>query len=165
MAISTEASGDRDHQRQELELFDHVKTYTRPGVSIIQVQLKDWARKDDVDEAWYQVRKKLNDTKPSLPQGVQGPYFNDEYGDVFSAIYMLSGSDVSLARLKHYAEIVRQRLLRTPGVSKVDIVGERAQRIFIEFSHRKIATLSVTPHAIFDSVARQNAVIPAGFWI
>jgi multidrug efflux pump len=145
---------------QELELFDYVKTYTRPGVTVIQVQLKDTARAKEVDDAWYQVRKKLTDSRPTLPQGVQGPFFNDEYGDVYSAIYMLSGADVSLTKLKDYAEIVRQRLLRTEGVAKVDIVGE--QRIFIEFSHRKLATLGITPQAIFDSVARQNAVTPAG---
>ena len=147
---------------QELELFDYVKTYTRPGVSVIQVQLKDTARGKDVDDTWYQVRKKLNDSRTSLPQGVQGPFFNDEYGDVYSAIYMLAGADVSLAKLKDYAEIVRQRLLRTEGVAKVDIVGVREQRIFIEFSHRKLATLGITPQSIFDSVARQNAVTPAG---
>jgi len=147
---------------QELELFDYVRTYTRPGVTVIQVQLKDMARAKEVDEAWYQVRKKLNDARPTLPQGVQGPFFNDEYGDVYSAIYMLSGPDVSLAKLKDYAETVRQRLLRTEGVAKVDIVGVRAQRIFIEFSHRKLATLGITPQTIFDSVARQNAVTPAG---
>ena len=147
---------------QELELFDFVRTYTRPGVSVIQVQLKDTAQPNEVEDAWYQVRKKLNDSRPTLPQGVQGPFFNDEYGDVYSAIYMLSSEDVSLAKLKDYAEIVRQRLLRTEGVAKVDIVGERHQRIFIEFSHRKLATLGITPQAIFDSVARQNAVTPAG---
>jgi multidrug efflux pump len=147
---------------QELELFDYVKTYTRPGVTVIQVQLKDTARQKEVDDAWYQVRKKLNDSRPTLPQGVRGPFFNDEYGDVYSAIYMLSGSDVSLAKLKAYAEIVRQRLLRTEGVAKVDIVGVRDQRIFIEFSHRKLATLGITPQAIFESVARQNAVTAAG---
>jgi multidrug efflux pump subunit AcrB len=147
---------------QELELFDYVKTYTRPGVTVIQVQLKDAARAKAVDDAWYQVRKKLNDSRSTLPQGVQGPFFNDEYGDVYSAVYMLSGPDVSLAKLKDYAEIVRQRLLRTPGVAKVDIVGVREQRIFIEFSHRKLATLGITPQAIFDSVARQNAVTAAG---
>ncbi len=147
---------------QELELFDYVKTYTRPGVTVIQVQLKDTARGQEVDDAWYQVRKKLNDSRTTLPQGVHGPFFNDEYGDVYSAIYMLSGGDVSLAKLKDYAEIVRQRLLRTEGVAKVDIVGVRDQRIFIEFSHRKLATLGISPHAIFDSVARQNAVTAAG---
>src|SRR4029079_13366147 len=147
---------------QELELFDFVRTYTRPGVAVIQVQLKDMARAKDVDDAWYQVRKKLNDSRPTLQQGVQGPCVNDEYGDVYSAIYMLSGADVSLAKLKDYAEIVRQRLLRTEGVAKVDIIGVREQRIFIEFSHRKLATLGITPQAIFDSVARQNAVTPAG---
>jgi multidrug efflux pump subunit AcrB len=147
---------------QELELFDYVKTYTRPSVTVIQVQLKDTARQKEVDDAWYQVRKKLNDSRPTLPQGVQGPFFNDEYGDVYSAIYMLSGSDVPLAKLKDYAEIVRQRLLRTEGVAKVDIVGVRDQRIFIEFSHRKLATLGITPQAIFESVSRQNAVTSAG---
>ena len=130
------------------------------------------------------MRKKLTDSRPTLPQGVQGPFFNDEYGDVYSAIYMLSGADVSLTKLKDYAEIVRQRLLRTEGVAKVDIVGVREQRICqtestcaspvrlrarrlsrrfpVEFSHRKLATLGITPQAIFDSVARQNAVTPAG---
>ncbi|MGD9510696.1 MAG: efflux RND transporter permease subunit [Geminicoccaceae bacterium] len=147
---------------QELELFDYVRTYTRPGVTVIQVQLKDTARQKEVDDSWYQVRKKLNDARPTLPQGVQGPFFNDEYGDVYSAIYMLSGSDVSLAKLKDYAEIVRQRILRTEGVAKVDIVGVRNQRIFIEFSHRKLATLGITPQTIFESVARQNAVTAAG---
>jgi multidrug efflux pump len=147
---------------QELELFDYVRTYTRPGVTVIQIQLKDTARAKEVEDSWYQVRKKLNDSRPSLPQGVQGPFFNDEYGDVYSAIYMLSGADASLAKLKDYAEIVRQRLLRTEGVAKVDIVGVRDQRIFIEFSHRKLATLGITPQAIFESVARQNAVTPAG---
>jgi multidrug efflux pump subunit AcrB len=147
---------------QELELFDYVKTYTRPGVTVIQVQLKDQARGKAVEDAWYQVRKKLSDSRASLPQGVLGPSFNDEYGDVYSAIYMLSGADISLAKLKDYAEILRQRLLRTEGVSKVDIVGVREQRIYIEFSHRKLATLGITPQAIFDSVARQNAVTAAG---
>lgn len=147
---------------QELELFDYVRTYTRPGVAVIQVQLKDTARAKEVDDAWYQVRKKLNDSRPTLPQGVQGPFFNDEYGDVYSAIYMLSGAEISLAKLKDYAEVVRQRVLRAEGVAKVDIVGVRHQRIFIEFSHRKLATLGITPQAIFDSVARQNAVTGAG---
>ena len=160
--IQDQVADKLEKRLQELELFDYVKTYTRPGVTVIQMQLRDQARGEDVDDAWYQVRKKLNDTKPALPQGVQGPFFNDEYGDVYSAVYMLSGDDVSLAKLKDYAETVRQRLLRTPGVSKVDIVGAREQRIFIEFSHRKLATLGITPQAIFDSVARQNAVTPAG---
>lgn len=160
--IQDQVADKLEKRLQELELFDYVKTYTRPGVTVIQVQLKDMARAKAVDDAWYQVRKKLNDTRSTLPQGVQGPFFNDEYGDVYSAVYMLSGADVSLAKLKDYAEIVRQRLLKTAGVSKVDIVGVREQRIFIEFSHRKLATLGITPQTIFDSVARQNAVTAAG---
>ncbi len=147
---------------QELELFDYVKTYTRPGVTVIQVQLKDQARAKEVEDEWYQVRKKLNDTKPTLPQGVQGPFFDDEYGDVYSAIYMLSGNGrvagqaQRLCRNRAPAPVAHARRLR------VDIVGVRDQRIFIEFSHRKLATLGITPQAIFDSVARQNAVTAAG---
>jgi multidrug efflux pump len=154
---------DRLEKRlQELALFDYVKTYTRPGVTVLQLQLKDEARGEAVREAWYQTRKKLADIKASLPQGVLGPFFNDEYGDVFTAIYMLSGDGVPLSKLKHYAEIVRQRILRTPDVTKVDIVGEMPQRIYVEFSHKKLATLGISPQTIFESVARQNAIVSAG---
>src|SRR5262249_48131418 len=97
-----------------------------------------------------------------LPPGTTGPDFNDEYGDVYSALYMLTAEGLSLADLKARAEDIRQRLLRVPDVNKVDIIGERPQKIFIEFSHAKLAMLGLTPQQIFDSVARQNAVVSGG---
>ena len=111
---------------------------------------------------WYQVRKKISDIRGDLPAGIIGPSFNDEYGDVYSSLYMLTADGLSPAQLKSRAEDIRQRLLRVPNVNKVDLIGERPQRIFIEFSHAKLATLGVTPQQIFDSIARQNAVVSGG---
>src|SRR5262249_17857181 len=111
---------------------------------------------------WYQVRKKVGDIKNELPPGTTGPDFNDEYGDVYSALYMLTAEGLSVAELKARAEDIRQRLLRVPDVNKVDIIGERPQKILIEFSHAKLAMLGLTPQQIFDSVARQNAVVSGG---
>jgi multidrug efflux pump subunit AcrB len=115
-----------------------------------------------VKELWYQVRKRVGDIKGDLPAGVIGPNFNDEYGDVYSAIYMLSADGLSLAELKTRAEDIRQRLLRVPNVNKVDMIGEQPQKIFIELNHAKLATLGITPQQIFDSVAKQNAVTSGG---
>jgi multidrug efflux pump subunit AcrB len=115
-----------------------------------------------VKDLWYQVRKKVGDIRNELPPGITGPDFNDEYGDVYSALYMLTAEGLSLAELKARAEDIRQRLLRVPDVNKVDIIGERPQKIFIEFSHAKLAMLGLTPQQIFDSVARQNAVVSGG---
>src|SRR6185503_10363576 len=115
-----------------------------------------------VKDLWYQVRKKVADIRGDLPAGIIGPNFNDEYGDVYSALYMLTADGLSPADLKARAEDMRQRLLRVAGVNKVDIIGYRPQRIYIEFSHAKLASLGVTPQQIFDNVARQNAVVSGG---
>src|SRR5262245_6867239 len=122
---------DRIEKRlQELPYFDYVKTYSRPGATVLQPVLKENVHGRRVADNWYQTRKKSTDIKKDLPEGVIGPFFNDEYGDVFSAVYMLSGDGLSLAELKDYAEVVRQRLLLVPDVSKVDIVGTVDQRIY-----------------------------------
>jgi multidrug efflux pump subunit AcrB len=128
----------------------------------MSVQLKDFVRGRDATDTWYQVRKKMNDSRSELPQGVIGPFFNDEYGDVFSAIYMLTGEGVSRAELKRYAEQMRTAMLRVPDVSKVALIGEIPERIFVEISHRKLATLGISPQTIFDAIGRQNAVTAAG---
>jgi multidrug efflux pump len=147
---------------QELAYLDRIESYTQPGGSFIRVTLSDKTPPAKVKDLWYQVRKKVGDIKSELPAGITGPDFNDEYGDVYSALYMLTADGMSLADLKTRAEDIRQRLLRVPDVNKVDIIGERPQKIFIEFSHAKLANLGVTPQQIFDSVAKQNAVIPGG---
>lgn len=147
---------------QELPYLDRVETYSRPGVSFIRVTLVDTTPPSRVKDLWYEVRKKVGDIRGDLPAGIVGPGFNDEYGDVYSALYMLTAEGMTPAQLKARAEDIRQRLLRVPDVNKVDIVGERPERIFIEFSHAKLATLGITPQQIFDSVARQNAVVSGG---
>ena len=147
---------------QDLPYLDRLQSYSQPGASFIQVFLTDKAPPDKVKDLWYQVRKKVSDIKRDLPAGIIGPNFNDEYGDVYSVIYMLTADGLSLAELKARAEDIRQSLLRVPDVNKVDIIGERPQKIFIEFSHAKLATLGLTPQQIVDSVAKQNAVVSGG---
>jgi multidrug efflux pump len=160
--MQTQAVDKIEKKLQELPYLDRIESYSQPGGSYIRVTLSDKTPPAKVKELWYQVRKKVGDIKHELPAGITGPDFNDEYGDVYSALYMLSADGLSLADLKTRAEDIRQRLLRVPDVNKVDIIGERPQKIFIEFSHAKLAMLGVTPQQIFDSVARQNAVISGG---
>ena len=147
---------------QELPQLDYVRTYSRPGAAVLQVQLKDAVRGREATDTWYQVRKKLNDSRGELPQGVVGPVFNDEYGDVFSAVYMLTGDGASRADLKRYAEQVRTALLRVADVTKVALIGDMPERVFVELSHRRLATLGISAQTIFDAVGRQNAVTAAG---
>ncbi len=160
--MQTQVADKIEKKLQELPYLDRVETYSIPGVSFVQVFLRDTTPPAKVKDLWYQVRKKVGDVRGDLPAGIIGPNFNDEFGDVYSALYMLSADGLSLAELKARAEDIRQRLLRVPNVNKVDIIGERPEKIFIEFSHAKLATLGVTPQQIFDSVAKQNAVVSGG---
>ncbi|MCW5750515.1 MAG: efflux RND transporter permease subunit [Alphaproteobacteria bacterium] len=147
---------------QEVPWFDHVTSYSRPGESLLKVNLRPDMPKSAVPDAWYQVRKKLGDIRANLPQGVQGPFFNDEFGDTFGTIYAFSGEDFSQAELRHIVEEARQRLLRLPDVSKVETVGLQEERIFVEFSHRRLASLGITAQQIFDSLQRYTGVSAAG---
>src|SRR5439155_773680 len=133
-----------------------------PGRAVVTVQLRTDTPPPAVPDIWYQVRKKVGDIKHTLPEGVHGPFLDDEYGDVYVAVYAFTGADYTPAELKRLAEDARQRLLRVKDVSKVVLVGERPEKVFVEFSHTKLATLGVTPQQVFDSLRRQNAVTPAG---
>src|SRR5260221_3452685 len=147
---------------RELPWLDRVDTYSQPGVSFIQVILIDRTPPAKVKDLWYQVRKKVGDIRGDLPAGITGPNFNDEYGDVYSAIYMLTADGLSLADLKSRTEDIRHRLLRVPNVNKVDFIGDQPEKIFVEFSHTKLATLGITPQQVFDSITKQNAVQAGG---
>ena len=160
--LQAQAVDKVEKKLQELPYLDRIESYSQPGAAFIRITLSDKTPPARVKDLWYQVRKKVGDIKNELPPGITGPDFNDEYGDVYSALYMLSADGLSLAELKTRAEDIRQRLLRVPDVNKVDIIGERPQKIFIEFSHAKLAMLGLTPQQIFDSVARQNAVVSGG---
>jgi multidrug efflux pump len=160
--MQTQVADKIEKKLQDLPYLDRVQSYSQPGVSFIQVFLTDQTPPAKVKDLWYQVRKKVGDIRGDMPAGIIGPNFDDEYGDVYSVIYMLTADGLNLAELKARAEDIRQSLLRVPDVNKVDIIGERPQKIFIEFSHAKLATLGLTPQQIFDSVAKQNAVVSGG---
>jgi multidrug efflux pump len=147
---------------RETPYLDFLQTYCLPDRMLTIVQLKDTIPKKEVPEAWYQVRKKLNDIRDRLPQGVLGPAVDDEYGDVYSAIYAFSGADFSPAELKKMCESARKKFLRVPDVSKVDIIGEQSERIYVEFSHRKLSTLGISPAQIFQGINQQNILIRSG---
>jgi multidrug efflux pump subunit AcrB len=147
---------------QEVPYFDKVKTYSQPGSVVMQLSLQDSMPPSEVKECWYQARKRVGDVKINLPSGVLGPFFNDEFGDVDSLLYVLTGPDLTLRELKDEAEGIRQTLLRVPFVTKVRFYGEQAECIFVELNHAKLATLGVTAQAVFNSIAKQNAVTPSG---
>ena len=147
---------------QELPYFDKVTTYTKPAFTAMQVAFKDNTPAREVPELFYQLRKKINDIKDDLPAGLIGPSVNDEYGDVDSILYMLTAQGADYAQMKKVAEALRQRLLKVKHVTKVNLYGTQDEKIFVEFSNAKLATLGITTDQIFQSLARQNAVVPAG---
>ncbi|WP_342251439.1 efflux RND transporter permease subunit [Sphingomonas sp. OTU376] len=147
---------------QELRWYDRAETFTRPGLAFTTLLLRDQTPPSEVQEQFYQARKKLQDETPKLPQGVTGPFVNDEYGDVTFALYALKAKGEPQRDLARQAEVLRQRLLHVPGVKKINIVGERPERIFVEFAQDRLATLGIAPRAIFSALAQQNLVTPAG---
>ncbi|QJX00939.1 efflux RND transporter permease subunit [Frigoriglobus tundricola] len=151
-----------EEKLQETPYLDYLRTYTLPGRAVITVQLRNDTPPKAVPDIWYQVRKKVGDIKHTLPEGVIGPQLDDEYGDVYVAVYAFTGTDFTPAELKKLARAARQRLLRVKDVNKVILVGDRPEKVFVEFSHKKLATLGVTPQQVFDSLGRQNVVSPAG---
>lgn len=146
---------------QELPELDCVRTFSRPGVVVLQMQLKGSVR-EEAALVWYQIRKKVADLQPQLLQGLIGPFFNDEYGDVFSAFYMVAGEGLGRAELKTYAERLRTRLLAVEDATKVALIDEVEERIFVEISHHRLATFGLSPQVIFDAIGRQNAMTAAG---
>ncbi|MDE1170882.1 MAG: efflux RND transporter permease subunit [Verrucomicrobium sp.] len=147
---------------QELQWYDRVETFTRPGLAVMLVTLKDGMPPADVAEQFYQLRKKLGDEAHKLPPGALGPFINDEYSDVSFALYSLEAPGMPLRALVRQAEGLRQDLLGVPGVKKVDILGERKEQIFVEFSYSRLTTLGIRPEQVFESLAHQNALTPAG---
>jgi multidrug efflux pump subunit AcrB len=155
---------DRLEKRlQELEHYDRTETSSRPGLMTMKVYLKDNTPPKEVPEEFYQVRKKLGDEARFLPRGVLGPIFNDEYSDVFFSLYALKAAELPHRELVQDAERLRQRLTRVPGVQKVKIMGEQNQKIFVEISYQRLATLGLSAQALFSAIASHNDVTPSGF--
>lgn len=151
-----------EKRMQELDWYDRTETFTRPGLAFSTVSLKDMTPPSAVPDQFYQARKKLSDEASKLPRGVQGPFVNDEFGDVAFALYALKAKGEPQRLLVREAEQIRQRLLHVPGVKKVNIFGEQPERIFVEFSYERLATLGVSARDIFAALNDQNAITPAG---
>lgn len=147
---------------QELTWYDRVETTTRPGYAYMTLSLKDSTPPSAVQEQFYQARKKLGDEARNLPPGVLGPFVNDEYSDVSFALYALKAKGLPMRELARRAEVIRQDLLHVPGVKKINILGERPEQIFVDFSYAKLATLGVSAQDVMTALQRQNAVTPAG---
>ncbi|MET0720563.1 MAG: efflux RND transporter permease subunit, partial [Tardiphaga sp.] len=147
---------------QELPYFEKVQTYSKPAFTALQVTFRDNAPAKMVPQLFYLLRKKLADVQGSLPANLIGPNVNDEFSDVDSILYTMTGEGADYAQLKKIAEGLRQRLLKVNGVTKVNFYGTQDEKIFVEFSHAKLATLGITPQTLFDSLAKQNAITPAG---
>jgi multidrug efflux pump len=147
---------------QETPWFDYTRSYSKPGESLIFVLLKDYTPPKEVPNAWYQVHKKIAYIRHTLPAGVQGPFLNDEFGDTFGTIYAFTSDGYSFAELRDYVDRVRNELLRVPDVAKIDMIGDQDEKIYIETSHRKLATLGIDPLAIFNVLQQQNNLVPAG---
>ncbi len=151
-----------EKRMQELRWYDRAETFTRPGLAFTMLVLRDSTPPKDVPEQFYQARKKLSDEALNLPRGVIGPIVNDEYSDVTFALYALKAKGEPLRRLVRDAEVLRQRLLHVQGVKKVNIIGEQAERIFVEFSYDRLATLGVSAQEIFAALNSRNVMTPAG---
>jgi multidrug efflux pump subunit AcrB len=151
-----------EKRMQELRWYDRAETYTRPGLAFTVVSLLDSTPPSEVQEEFYQARKKLGDEARNLPPGVIGPMVNDEYSDVTFALFALQARGEPQRRLVRDAESLRQRLLKVPGVKKVNILGEQPERIFVSFSHDRLATLGIDPRDIFAALNSQNLLTPAG---
>lgn len=151
-----------EKRMQELRWYDRTETYTRPGLAFTMVSLQDKTPPSAVQEEFYQARKKAGDQAKLMPAGVIGPMLNDEFSDVTFAVYALKAKGEPQRQLVRDAETLRQQLLHVPGVKKVNIIGEQAERIFVSFSHDRLATLGITPQDIFSALDNQNALSPSG---
>lgn len=147
---------------QEVPHADKVRSFTKPGESLTLFQLKDSTPPAEVAGTWYLVRKKIGDMRATLPQGVIGPLFNDEFGDVYGSILALSADGFSREELREHADRVRSRLLKVPDVAKVELFGVQAEKLFIEVSQKRLAELGLDFNQIIAQLSAQNAVEGAG---
>ena len=161
--VETELTERIEKKLQETPYVDVLKSASRAGESLVFVILKDYAPKAEVPEAWRQVRKKLDDIRHTLPAGVQGPFPNDEFGDVYVNIYALTGAGYDYAELRRVAVRIQKALRSVPDVRKVDLLGVQDEKIFIEMAPQRLASLGLTPAMVAGALAQQNAAQPAGF--
>ncbi len=160
--IAEQVTDKIERTLQEVPYADTVRSYTKPGESFTILELKDSAPPKEVSNSWYQVRKKIADMRGTLPAGTLGPFFNDDFGDVYGSIFALSADGFGDEELRVFAENLRSQLLRVPDVAKVEVFGAQAEKIFIEISQQRLAQLGLDMNQVLGQLAAQNAVEGAG---
>jgi len=161
--VEAELTERIEKKLQETPYVDVIKSASRAGESLVFILLKDYTPKAEVPEAWRQVRKKLDDIKQQLPAGVQGPFPNDEFGDVYVNIYALTGDGYDQAELRRQAVRMARELRAVADVKKVDLLGVQDEKIYVEVAPSRLAALGITPAQVAEALTRQNAVAAAGF--
>ena len=162
LQMADQVTDKLEKKLQETPYIDKIRSYSKPGETLIILQLRESTPPKETPGAWYQVRKKIGDVRGTLPSGVIGPFFNDEFGDTYGSIFALSGDGFNYAEVKDYADFVRQQLLKVPSVSKVELFGVQDEKINIEFSHKKFAQLGIPFESVVQQLNAQNAVESTG---
>ncbi len=147
---------------QEVPYAWKIRSYSKPGETLVTFQLADTSPAKETQQLWYTVRKKVGDIAPTLPQGVRGPYFNDDFGDVYGSIYALSADGFTYRQLNDYADAIRQQLLRVRNVAKVELLGDQDEKIYIEFQQAKLSQMGLDINSIATQIGQQNNIGPSG---
>ena len=162
LQVAEQVTDKLEKKLQETPFIDKIRSYSKPGETLIIIELRESTPPKEVPQTWYQVRKKIGDIRPTLPSGVQGPFFNDEFGDTYGSIFALAADGFTYAEVKEYADFVRQQLLGVPSVAKVELYGVQDEKIFIEFSTKKFAQLGIPFDSVVAQINAQNAVEGSG---
>lgn len=162
LQMAEQVTDPLERKLQETPYVKSIRSFSKPGETTILIELRESTPPKETSAAWYQVRKKIGDMTATLPQGVIGPFFNDEFGDTYGSIFALSGDGFTYGEMRDYADFVRQQLLRVPLVSKVEQFGVQNEKVYIEFSSKKFAQLGVPFEQIVNQIATQNAVEASG---
>jgi multidrug efflux pump len=165
LQMADQVTDKLEKKLQETPYIDKIRSYSKPGETLVIVQLRESAPTKDTVASWYQVRKKIGDIRGTLPAGVVGPFFNDEFGDTYGSIFALSGADFSYAELKDNADLIRQRLLAIPSVSKVELYGVQDEKVNIEFSQKKFSQLGIPIETVIAQLNAQNSVEASGVMV
>ncbi|RDK11025.1 efflux RND transporter permease subunit [Cupriavidus lacunae] len=160
--IAVQVTDKIERQLQEVPYADKIRSFSKPGETTVIFQLKDTSPAKETAQVWYTVRKKIGDIQQTLPAGVRGPFFNDEFGDVYGTIYALSADGFNYKELREYADLVRQELLRVPSVAKVSLIGLQDEKVYIDFNQARFAQLGLDINAIADQISQQNNLTGSG---
>ncbi|NSX13881.1 efflux RND transporter permease subunit [Cupriavidus taiwanensis] len=160
--IAVQVTDKIERQLQEVPYADKIRSFSKPGETTVIFQLKDTSPARETAQVWYTVRKKIGDIQQTLPAGVRGPFFNDEFGDVYGTIYALSADGFNYKELREYADLVRQELLRVPSVAKVSLIGLQDEKVYVEFNQARFAQLGLDINAIADQISQQNNLTGSG---